>query len=118
MELKDTIDMMCSTDYKKRFIAEYRQTKIRYEKLKAFNNKIDAAQRTHLNPFSNHKKIDEPTHDCPMDLLREQQEAMGRYLHILELRAVIEGIDLDVCEDHTDIVEHGEYGLVHEDIIE
>ena len=33
MELKDTIDLMTSDDYKDRFKAEYYQTKIRYNKL-------------------------------------------------------------------------------------
>ena len=33
MELKDTIDLMTSEDYKDRFKAEYYQTKIRYDKL-------------------------------------------------------------------------------------
>ena len=33
MELKDTIEMMNSSDYKERFKAEYYQLKIRYEKL-------------------------------------------------------------------------------------
>ena len=28
------------------------------------------------------------------DLLCEQQSVMGQYLHILEVRAVIEGVDL------------------------
>ena len=36
-ELKETTKLMTSTDYKERFVAEYWQTKIRYEKLKAFN---------------------------------------------------------------------------------
>ena len=36
MELKDTVEMMNSADYKERFKAEYHQTKTRYEKLKAF----------------------------------------------------------------------------------
>ena len=94
MELKDTIEMMQSADYKERFKAEYQQTKIRYEKLKAFNNKIEAAQRTQEYPFAP-KKVDEPTHDCPVSVLREQQHIMGEYLHILEVRAVIEGIDLN-----------------------
>ena len=94
MELKDTIEMMNSADYKERFIAEYQQTKIRYKKLKAFNNKIEAAQRTQGDPFAS-QKVEEPTHDCPASILREQQSAMGQYLHILEVRAVIEGIDLN-----------------------
>lgn len=35
-----------------------------------------------------------PAHDCPLELLREQQSLMGQYLHVLEIRAVIENIDL------------------------
>ena len=87
MELKDTIEMMTSADYKERFKAEYYQTKIRYEKLKAYCNRIEAAIRS----FG---KVQEPTHDCPLDLLKDQQRAMGEYLHWLEIRAVIEGITL------------------------
>ena len=34
MELKETIELMCSENYKERFVAEYHQVKIRYEKLK------------------------------------------------------------------------------------
>ena len=91
MEFKDTIEMMQSEDYKERFKAEYHQTKIRYERLKAFCNKIEAARVTE---YSTLRRAEMPIHDCPEDLLREQQRAMGQYLHILEIRAVIEGIDL------------------------
>ena len=84
-ELKDTIAGMTSPDYKERFKAEYQQTKIRYEKLKNFNTKITAAELM---------GTEEPKHDCPIGLLREQQHTMGEYLHLLELRAVIEGIQL------------------------
>ena len=94
--LTDTVELMESSDYKDRFVAEYAQTKIRYEKLKAFNNKIEAARRVLSNPFEcRPKDIVEPKHDCPEDLLREQQSVMGQYLHILEVRAEIEGIDLE-----------------------
>jgi hypothetical protein len=88
--LKDTVKMMQSEDYKERFKAEYYQTKIRYEKLKAFNTKIAAAELTEHtdNP------VDMPKHDCPKHLLRDQQRIMGEYLHILEIRAEIEQIDL------------------------
>ena len=93
MELKETIEMMKSDDYKERFKSEYYQTKIRYEKLKAFNTKIEAADKTAwLNMASGHAVM--PKHDCPPTLLLEQQHAMGEYLHILEVRAVIEGIEL------------------------
>lgn len=102
----DTVEGMLSPDYKERFRAEYAQTKIRYERLKAFNNKIEAAHRTAearrcccVNPFEAGSEADRmmPKHDCPDDLLREQQSVMGQYLHILEVRAVIEGVDLGGC---------------------
>lgn len=85
MELKETVDLMLSADYKERFIAEYKQTKERYERLKHFCNKIEAS-------FT--ELVEEPKHDCPYSLLKKQQSAMGEYLHILEVRAIIEKIDL------------------------
>lgn len=86
-----TVEGMLSPDYKERFKAEYQQTKIRYEKLKAFCNRIEAAMRTCPGDT---KRVQMPEHDCPLDLLRDQQRAMGEYLHCLEIRAVIEGIEL------------------------
>lgn len=94
MRLSETVGMMNSPDYKERFVAEYWQTKIRYEKLKAFCNKIEAAERT-ADPFISTKKVEAPVHDCTLPLLREQQSVMGQYLHVLEIRAVIEDIDLE-----------------------
>ena len=91
MELKDTIEMMTSNDYKERFKAEYHQTKIRYEKLKKFTTRIEAAD---MMMFEKDRNIEMPKHDCPLHLLREQQSVMGQYLHSLELRAEIEGIKL------------------------
>ena len=91
MELKETVEMMKSDDYKERFKAEYYQTKERYEKLKAFNNKIEAGIRTQ---YDTSKRLEIPKHDCPDDLLRQQQHIMGEYLGILEVRAIIEGIEL------------------------
>ena len=81
MELKDTVKLMNSEDYKERFKAEYFQTKIRYEKLKAMTTKYEAGT---LN-F-------EPK--CSLDLLSDQQHYMGQYLHCLEMRAELEGIDI------------------------
>ena len=88
---QETASGMLSPDYKERFKAEYQQTKIRYEKLKAFCNRVEAALRTE-HPDCKH--IGMPKHDCPLDLLRDQQRAMGEYLHCLEIRAVIEDVDL------------------------
>lgn len=42
MELKDTVKGMMSDDYKERMAAEYHQTKIRYEKLKKLNTRMEA----------------------------------------------------------------------------
>ena len=85
MELNDTKELMVSANYKERFKAEYYQTKIRYDKLKSFINKIEAAQRV---------GTEEPKHDCPLDLLMDQQHFMEKYLHILEVRAIIENVEL------------------------
>lgn len=90
MDLNKTIDLMCSDDYKKRFIAEYWQTKIRYEKLKALNTKIEAG--FFFDEGNPHLDF---TPTCPYELLKQQQSIMGEYLHTLELRAVIEGVDLN-----------------------
>ena len=81
MELKDTVEMMQSTDYKERFKAEYHQTKIRYNKLHTMLVKADAGT-LEFKP------------SCPLKLLREQKAAMGRYLYSLEVRAQIEGVKL------------------------
>lgn len=89
-KLEETIELMKSNDYKERFKAEYYQTKIRYEKLKKFNIKIEAAEMTKFEK----KAIEEPKHDCPIRLLRDQESIMINYLHILEVRAEIEGIEL------------------------
>lgn len=85
MELKETVELMNSEDYKERFIAEYHQVKIRYEKLKNFCNKIEVEEMLG-------KEVTK--HDCPLELLREQQKYMGLYLSVLEKRALIENIVL------------------------
>ena len=86
-ELEATVELMLSEDYKARFVAEYRQTKIRYERLKKFCNRIEAAM-THPG------KVDMPKHDCDLSLLREQMRWMEHYLNALEVRAVVEHIEL------------------------
>lgn len=85
MELKETVELMNSVDYKDRFIAEYHQVKIRYEKLKNFCNKIEVEEMLG-------KEVTK--HDCPLELLREQQKYMGLYLSVLEKRALIENVVL------------------------
>ena len=91
MELKDTLEMMNGKDYKERFKAEYWQTKIRYEKLKKFNTKLNAAE---IMKFEKNR-YEEARFDCPLYLLKKQQKIMEEFIALPELRAVIENIKLD-----------------------
>lgn len=81
MDLKDTIDMMNSEDFKERFKAEYYQTKIRYDKLHKMIIKYQAGT-LNFEPKSS------------IELFEEQAKHMGLYLKCLEIRAEIEGIEL------------------------
>lgn len=81
MELKDTIELMNSDDYKDRFKAEYYQTKIRYDKLHKMLIKYEAGALSF-----------EPS--CPKEILEKQACFMGNYLKTLEIRAEIEKIEL------------------------
>ena len=81
MELKDTVEMMNSADYKERFKAEYQQVVIRYRKLAAMLEKWDNGE---LN-FT-------PT--CPRSTYNMQVRAMTDYIAVLEARAVMEGVEL------------------------
>lgn len=81
MELKDTVALMNSADYKERFKAEYQQVVIRYQKLKGMLEKWDNGE---LN-F-------EPT--CPRSTYNIQIKAMADYIAVLEARAVMENVDL------------------------
>lgn len=85
MELKETVELMNSEEYKERFVAEYHQVKIRYEKLKNFCNKIEVEEMLG-------KEVTK--HDCPLELLRKQQKYIGLYLSVLEKRALIENVEL------------------------
>lgn len=79
--LRDTIDLMNSGDYKERFVAEYVQTKIRYNNLHKMLVKHEA-------------KTLEFTPACPIATLQLQASYMGNYLKQLEVRAEIEKIHL------------------------
>lgn len=81
MELKDTISLMNSSDYKDRFRAEYYQTKIRYDKLNKAIIKYEAGT-IEFKPA------------CSLELLKEQASCMCRYLYVLEIRAEIERVKL------------------------
>lgn len=81
MELKDTVEMMNSADYKKRFKAEYNQLAIRYKGLKSM-----------LDKWDNGTLWFKPT--CPRSTYNMQIKAMVDYLSVLEARAVMENVEL------------------------
>lgn len=82
MQLKDTVEMMGSADYKDRFRAEYNQLIIRRNGLSNMLKKYKAGTL----PF---------TPSCSYDLLNGQLKAMELYASYLEERAEIEGIVLE-----------------------
>ena len=81
IELKDTVPMMVSDDYKERFVAEYSQLSIRYKKLYAVLEKY-AADKLDFKPT------------CPIEILYEQLDHMEAYLNVLKTRAKYENIQL------------------------
>ena len=76
MELKNTIPLMTSDDYRERFKAEYYQTKIRAGKLQSLI------------------QYDMDLANSPKIILERQLNAMLDYLSTLALRAEFEGINL------------------------
>ena len=85
MKLSETVEMMSSTDYKDRFKAEYKQLVIRYKGLKAM-----------LDKWDNGTLQFKPT--CPRSTYNMQIKAMTDYIAVLEARAVMEGIELDIVK--------------------
>ena len=81
MQLKDTVEMMNSADYKERFKAEYYQLFIRFDSLTSM-----------LIKWEDNMLDFEPK--CSKETLENQFIFMQGYLCILRLRAEIEGIDL------------------------
>lgn len=82
MELKETIDLMNSDNYKERLKAEYLQVKIRYEKLRKMLVKLDAGTLDFTPKYTK-------------ALLLEQKRYMGEYIRCLEVRAEVEGVELE-----------------------
>lgn len=81
MELKDTITMMESDDFKDRFRAEFHQVRIRREKL------IDMLDKWNRGELGFEPK-------CSFEMLCTQRDIMQAYLSVLRERAKIEGIQL------------------------
>ena len=81
MQLKDTVEMMNSEDFKERFKAEYYQLSIRLYGLTSM-----------LYKWKNNMLDFEPK--CSKETLENQVIFMQGYMDILRLRAKIEEIDL------------------------
>lgn len=74
-------DLIISSDYKARFVGEYVELKIRYNKLHKMLIKHEAGTLGF-----------EPT--CDISILEDQAYHMGNYLKQLEIRAEIEKVTL------------------------
>ena len=81
MKLVETVNLMCSNDFKDRFIAEYVQLVIRLSKLDAVLS----------NTSDTRFEVD----DITKALMLKQRDAMESYKTCLEKRADILGIDLN-----------------------
>ena len=79
--IEDTIDLMTSAHYEDRFRAEYHQLATRIDRL-----------TTMLSAWTAGELNFQPT--CSYDLLEAQLNSMKVYLHLLQQRAEIEGIEL------------------------
>lgn len=82
-DLKDTVALMTSADYKERFKAEFYQLETRYLKLKAMCDKWDKDELDFT-----------PT--CPRCIYDKQLNAMYDYLDVLMDRAKLENIELTI----------------------
>lgn len=89
MELKDTVDLMLSKNYKDRFKAEYYQLKNRYDRLHAIVVKYEAGVDIGVPDL-----YLSFTPKTPLNVLMKQSTAMRNYLYSLEKRAVFEHIEL------------------------
>ena len=85
--MRDTIEYMNSTDWKDRLIAEYWQTKIRYQKLNILITKYHAGESdSHIL--------------SPINVLTQQRTHMKEYLGCLKYRAKLADIDLrKICAE-------------------
>lgn len=88
-EFANTSKLMVSSDYKERFIAEYKQTEIRYIKLKNMVSKWDNDQLDFT-----------PT--CSREIYSDQLYYMRGYLAVLVERAKVENVDLNINPDIKD----------------
>lgn len=81
MELKDTVSLMLSGDYKDRLKAEYQQLAIRYKKLNTMLMRWDTGALSKVPGW-------------PREYYDHQIKAMREYMNLLEDRAQHEGVHM------------------------
>lgn len=91
-DLKDTVALMTSADYKERFQAEYYQLETRYLKLRAMCDKWDEDELDFT-----------PT--CPRGMYDKQLEAMYDYLIVLVDRAKLENVELTISINYFNMLD-------------
>jgi len=80
MELKDTVNLMLSDDWRDRLKAEWLQVKIRYERLIGAINMADQGKGKYRSAEGR-------------AVLKSQRDSMANYMTMLELRMEDAGID-------------------------
>lgn len=85
MELKDTVQLMLSDDWRENMLAEWLQLKIRQDRLVGF---IKAADRGKTKFASEEGR----------KLLKKQRSGMAQYRKVLELGLMEAGIDCSLYE--------------------
>ena len=80
-DLNLTAELMCSSDYKERFKAEYYQVAIRLKRLQQMLEKLDLGVLSFVP-------------NCPRSIYDLQVRAMSDYKALLEARAVMENVEL------------------------
>lgn len=81
IKLRNTVALMLSDDWKERFVAEYRQLD---ERIKGLTMMLEAWDKLSFEP------------NCPRPLLESQLAYMKKYKHVLDVRADIEEINLEI----------------------
>ena len=82
MDLKDTIELMNSSDCKDQLKAEYLQTRIRYNLLNKILVKLEAGT------------LETPP-VCSRSVLMERRRYMSEYLRTLEIEAELAGVEFE-----------------------
>ena len=90
-ELKETVALMTSADYKERFAAEYYQLETRYLKLRNMCKKWD-------------NKVLEFTPTCSRLTYEKQLVAMEHYLTVLIKRAKVEKVMIAIDSEIKELI--------------